>query len=193
MSIESLVAQIEDERFIARLTPTNIPSRLIEFAPNQPEIRLLIAELKRDRAAQLSLLRRMQVLAASQTDYRYENPSDIPLSCYLLALYASDFALAKVASTMLRNTLNSWWIPKVIESLEAYARQRSGTQGREEAPLQTGAEPQHLSEIRSVQGATEHAIRVLAPEPTASSPASSGTAYFRTGDPAVLQSTRRSR
>ena len=166
MSIDALCKKIEDDSFIVRLSPSNIPKRLIDFARSQPEIRELVADLKKKPSDRLKLLRRIQAIVSTQTDYRYENPWDIPLSCYLLALYSSDRDLARAASMILRSAANSWWIPRVIDSLETLDGRNSETQYSGAADMLRAASVD-VRELHSLQREGDQPIRGVAPQSTA--------------------------
>jgi hypothetical protein len=73
------------------------------------ELRALVHVLKKDNALAGLIISRIQAISETDIDHRYENPWDVALAAYLLALRIADPALAPLAAEVVLSVPLTWW------------------------------------------------------------------------------------
>lgn len=118
MTVPETIAEIESNKFSAL---ANFASdrrtffRLLRESDGFKRLRLFVAS--RENAA--LVVRRVQELAARAIDYRVENPWDVALAAYLMALHSEQLPAARVAAAAAAGISNVWWLRKVLTLVQA--------------------------------------------------------------------------
>lgn len=184
MTIDDLCRSIELDSFTTRLTPTSVVERFVEFASQQAEVEALAARIRDDSNDALALIERLRSTALSQPDYRYRNPFDVPLACYLIAIYVGKRALFDVATRIARNAMNASWVPRVAEYLAHLNVPETVTTVSDLLPRP------NVREIRSSQGPSDVPIVAVSMSASAAGTADLTTAFQPPSKMTRLQSGR---
>jgi hypothetical protein len=121
MPLTEIMQEIEADRFSSELNLAS-GTRAFRRGLRGHELFRRLAELARDAAARATVVRRVEDLAASAIDDRYENRYDAALSAYLTVLgdTAEPEAVVRVAEAAAR-ARNIWWTVGISRDLIAHA------------------------------------------------------------------------
>ncbi len=65
-------------------------------------------------ANEAAVLRRIAYLAEAEVDARYENPWDVAITAYVVAMIHTNSTLGRLAMVAARRAQNSWWLTHVV-------------------------------------------------------------------------------
>jgi len=108
--------EIESSEFSAQM---NIASgfKMFEELVTRNVWYVMLMSLTRELGPEI-LFKRIEELAASEFDHKYENPSDTALAAYVLILDEISHSAALSAAQILNDVKQLWWTKRVINRVQ---------------------------------------------------------------------------
>jgi len=126
VNLEDIMTSLEGHEFAAGVNVASDFRTLQGLIRKDESVRslshALTAHDARDR-----VLRRVQDLARREVDARYENPWDVALTVYVLALHAGNALAGRMAAFAAQRAPRCWWVTRAIAHVLREVEQRGAT------------------------------------------------------------------
>ncbi len=117
MTIASAVRKIEDQQFAGIANAASSITVFIDIVNNSSAMVELTEEFGKTPSAVDRIFERIDFLSKAKFDFRYENPFDVALCAYALAINAYKPVLGHIAAATITAARNAWWCTQVAAGL----------------------------------------------------------------------------
>lgn len=116
---EAIFQSLEGDRFSAEVNVASSMTAFIRAVERHPEFGALLRAIRERKISAMAVCKRIETLSHNQVDPEFENPHDVAIAAYLLALHRENAPIVHLACVHAAAAPQTWWTASTIAAVKA--------------------------------------------------------------------------